>query len=132
MPEGSPEYDGIERRGVAAMVRGYEVSYWILGATPVTSRQLVSQIRTFWNVHGSETEVWEADLLSNTLRLRKSVSDAEENFSCRYRKIVGSIHTGRDYHSVFYGALQAWLITFVIVVGWLIASAIITVRFFAP
>lgn len=63
-------------------------------------------------------------------RLRRSLGVAEEHFSCRYRRIAGSIHGDKTtYHSVFYRASQTWLITVVMAVGWLIASAVIILTF---
>ena len=73
--------------------------------------------------------VW--DLQSWAARLRKSLSVAENHFSCRYKKIAGCLHGGNNYHSVFYRSLQTWLITFVMAIGWLIACAIIVMRFVA-
>ena len=71
--------------------------------------------------------IW--DLQSWASRLRKSLSNAEKHFSCRYRKIAGSLHGGNNYHSVFYRSLQTWLLTFVMAVGWLIAGVFIVMRF---
>jgi hypothetical protein len=73
--------------------------------------------------------VW--DLQRWMARLRQSVSEAEGHFSQRYQQIAGSIHGGGNYHSVFYRSMQAWLITFVMAVGWSIATAIVIVKFVA-
>ncbi|NQV48071.1 MAG: hypothetical protein HQ504_09855 [Rhodospirillaceae bacterium] len=73
--------------------------------------------------------IWDLQLWMS--HLRKSMTAAEEHFSEPYRTIAGGSGGRNDYHSVFYQSLQAWLITVVIIVGWLIASFMIIVKFAA-
>ena len=71
--------------------------------------------------------VW--DLQCWMQRLRKSLSEAEKHCSDEYQRIAGGSGGGSAYHSIFYKSLQAWLITFATVAGWLIASAMAILTF---